>query len=241
MRLSLEILIDKERIQKDKNRMIISLIKHSLESYDKDYYESQYKEEVNKVKSFTFSIYMRNCIFEREEIFIPDKKIILNFSTNSMEDSVYFYNSFLNQVGKPYEIKANTMTINKINLIKEKLILDDLYIYKTMSPIVVADHKGNNHETWYYSLNEEKGQEVFIQNLKYQLIEEFSEKRILDIEEVKFKVLKNKEVKVKHYGIEILSNICTLEIQAKPYILEFLYKSGIGSRRAQGFGMVDLV
>nr|WP_300005996.1 CRISPR-associated endoribonuclease Cas6 [Tissierella sp.] len=241
MRLSLEILIEKERIHKDKNRMFTSLIKYSLEQYDKNFYESQYEKEPNKVKSFTFSIYMRNCVFEKEQIFIPDKKIILNFSTNSIEDSIYFYNSFLGQKGKSYEIKENTMTINKINFLKERPIIDYVYEYKTMSPIVVSDHSGSNHETWYYSLNEEKGKERFIENLKYQLIEEFSENRILDIEEVKFQVLRNKEVKVKHYGIEILSNICTLKIQAKPYILEFLYKSGIGSRRAQGFGMVDLV
>lgn len=241
MRFSLEISIKEDRIKKDKNRMFISLIKHSLESYDKGYYRSLYEKEPNKVKSFTFSLYMENCVFEREDIFIPNRKIILNLSTNSMEDSLYFYNSFLGQKGKPYDIKGNTLTINKINLVNEKLIVDDEVIFRSLSPIVVREHKGDNHDTWYYSLNEEKGKEIFIENIRNQLLDKFGKERRLDIDEVKVKILNNKEVKVKHYGIEVLSNICRLKITAKPYISDYLYKAGCGSRRAQGFGMMDIV
>ena len=133
------------------------------------------------------------------------------------------------------------MTINKINLVKEKLIVDDEVIFKTLSPIVVRDHKGNNNETWYYSLNDKEGKEIFEENIKYQLLEEFGKERKLDIDEVKVEILNSKEVKVKHYGIEVLSNICRLEIEAKPYILDYLYKAGCGGRRSQGFGMLDLV
>ena len=63
----------------------------------------------------------------------------------------------------------------------------------------------------------------------------------MDINEVEFEVLANKEVKVKHYGIEVLANICKLKFKAKPYILDYLYKAGIGSQRSTGFGMIDLV
>lgn len=124
---------------------------------------------------------------------------------------------------------------------REKTIADDYAVFSTMSPIVVRDHRGDNEKTWYYSLNEEEGKEIFIKILRYQLLDSFGEERRLDIEEVKFQVLRSKEVKVKHYGIEILSNICTLKINAKPYILDHLYKSGIGSKKSGGFGMVDLV
>lgn len=78
-------------------------------------------------------------------------------------------------------------------------------------------------------------------NLRHQLIDEFGEDRLLDMEELKFEVLANKEVKVKHYGIEVLGNICHIKIMGKPYILDYLYKAGIGSQRNSGFGMVDLV
>ncbi|MBU5439013.1 CRISPR-associated endoribonuclease Cas6 [Tissierella sp. MSJ-40] len=241
MRFNVELLLDKEAIPKDKNRIILSFFKHIYESYDKKYYDSLYLNEENKRKTFTFSLYMANCKFTREEIIIPDKKIILNFSTADMKDGIFFYNALLSNKGKKYEIKGNSLTVNRININKEKVITNDYAVYSSMSPIVVREHNGDNNKTWYYSLSEERGEEVFLKNLKYQLLDNFGEERRLDIEEIKFQVLKNKEVKVKNYGIEVLSNICMLKIQAKPYILDYLYKSGIGSKRSSGFGMVDLV
>lgn len=241
MRYNIELILSNENIPKDKNRMIISFLKHIYESYDKEYYKSLYKDAPNKMKNFTFSVYMPNCKFTREEIIIPGKKIILNFSTDNMKDGIFFYNALLNNKGKIYEVKNNAITINRINMSKEKIITNDYAVYSAMSPVVVREHKGDNEKTWYYSLNEDKGKELFIENLRYQLLDNFGEERRLDIEEVEFQVLRNKEVKVKHYGIEILSNICALKIQAKPYILDYIYKSGIGARKSGGFGMLDLV
>lgn len=241
MRYNVELILSNENITKDKNRIILSFLKHIYESYDKNYYKSLYKNEENKRKSFTFSVYMPNCKFTREEIIIPDKKIILNFSTADMRDGIFFYNAALANKGKTYDIKGNSITMIKINMNKEKIITNGYAVYSSMSPVVVREHKGDNEKTWYYSLDEEKGKDIFMKNLKHQLRDNFGEDRRSDIEEVEFQVLKNKEVKVKHYGIEILSNICILRVQAKPYILDYIYKSGTGSRKSSGFGMLDLV
>lgn len=241
MRFNVELLLDNENIPKDKNRIILSLLKYNFSSYDENYYSGIYEEGKNKTKDFTFSLYMKDCTFLREEIIIPEKKIIFNFSTYSVEEGIMFYNSFLKNKGLKYPIKNNTMKINRINLVKEKTIRANKVIYKTLSPLVVRSHSGDNNKTWYYSLNDEKAQEIFMTNLKYQLKDAFGNGRILDFEELEIEVLHNKEVKVKNYGIEVLSNICRLKIKGKPYILDYLYKAGIGSRKSSGFGMVDLV
>ena len=241
MRFSVELLLDQETIPKDKNRIILSLLKHNFSSYDEEYYSEIYEEGKNKTKDFTFSLYMGGCKFLREEIIIPEKKLILNLSTYSAEEGIIFYNSFLRNKGLKYPIKNNTMNINRINLVKEKTICADEVIYKAMSPIVARSHSGDNKKTWYYSLNDKKGEEVFASNLKYQLRDAFGEDRILDFEELEIEVLHNKEVKVKNYGIEVLGNVCRLKIKGKPYILDYLYKAGIGSQKSSGFGMVDLV
>ncbi|TCU77297.1 CRISPR-associated Cas6 family protein [Tissierella praeacuta] len=241
MRYNVELALSNENIPKDKNRIILSFLKHIYESYDKDYYQSLYEEEENKRKNFTFSVYMPNCKFTREEIIIPEKKIILNFSTADMKDGIFFYNAILANRGKSYDIKGNSIIVRNINMNKEKPITNDYAVYSSMSPVVVREHKGDNNKTWYYSLSEERGKEIFIENLRYQLLDNFGEERRLDIEEVDFQLLSNKEVKVKHYGIEVLSNICRIKVQAKPYILDYIYKSGIGARKSGGFGMLDLV
>lgn len=241
MRFNAVLTLSNENIPKDKNRVILSYLKHIYESYDKDYYKSLYEDEENKKKQFTFSLYMPNCKFTREEIIIPEKKIVLNFSTADMKDGIFFYNAILAGRRKPYDIKGNSITATNINMNNEKVITDNHATYRAMSPVVVREHKGDNDKTWYHSLNEERGKEIFLKNLKYQLLDIFGEERKLDIEEIEFQVIGNKEVKVKHYGIEVLSNICKLRIYAKPYILDYLYKSGIGSRKSSGFGMLDLV
>lgn len=241
MRFNVELLLDNEIIPKDKNRIIISLLKHNFNSYDKEYYKKQYEENHNKSKSFTFSLYMGTCKFLREEIVIPEKKIILNFSTNDIEDGIMFYNAFLKNKGLEYPVKNNTIKISRINLNKEKLVVEDQAIFKTMSPIVARQHSGNNKKTWYYSLNEEKGRQVFFNNLKLQLQDAFTESRKSDFEEIDFNLINNKDVKIKNYGIEVLGNVCIFKMKAKPYILDYIYKSGVGSQRNSGFGMLDLM
>jgi CRISPR-associated endoribonuclease Cas6 len=241
MRFSVELLLDSEKIPKDKNRMILSLLKHNYSSYDENYYYELFEKNSNKMKSYTFSVYMGKCEFLRESILIPSKKIILNFSAYDMKDGIMFYNSFLNNKGIKYHIKGNSLTINRINLIKEKPIMKNEVIFRSLSPISVREHNGDNKTTWYHTLNDKKGQEVFMNNLRYRLFNYFGQERKYDIEEVDYQVITNKEVKVKHYGIEVLGNICKLKIKAKPYILDFLYKGGIGSQTGTGFGMVDLI
>lgn len=241
MRFSVELSLENEKFPKDKNRIILSFLKHIFQNYDEEFYNSLYEVKENKMKGFTFSLFMPNCKFTREEIIIPDKKMRLNFSTNSMEEGIMFYNAIVSNVKEPYEIKNNLFTIKSVNMIKEKSIVGSSVMFKTMSPIVVREHYGDNNKTWYHSLNDEKGKVLFIENLKYQLLQEFGEERRLDIEEVRVDILKNKEVKVKNYDIAVLSNISSLIVYGKPYILDYIYKSGVGSKRSSGFGMVDIV
>lgn len=240
MRFNVEIILEKENIPKDKNRMILSYLKHVFQSYDDNFYKSLYEKEINKLKGFTFSLYMPNCKFTREEIIIPEKKIILNFSSNDMQEGIMFYNAILSNVGKGYPFKENNMTAKNINMVREKNIVDQSVIFKSMSPIVIREHNGDNKKTWYYSFDEEKGCEIFLNNLKYQLINEFGDERILDINELRFEVLRNKVTKVKNYSIVIPTNISVIKIYAKTYILDYIYKSGVGSKRNSGFGMVDI-
>ncbi|WP_041720668.1 CRISPR-associated endoribonuclease Cas6 [Alkaliphilus metalliredigens] len=242
MRFGVEIFLEKEMLPKDKNRIILSIIKNCFSSCNKEYYKALYKDTPNQTKDFTFSLYLGDCKFLREEILVPSKKIYLNFSTYHNEDGIMFFNSMLMNKGKAFSIRDNTYTIGKINLKREKLITEHQVIFKTMSPIVAREHQGDNKKTWYHSLNTEEGQAVFLENLQYQLKDAFGEGILMDSRKLSIEVSQdNKEVKVKNYGIEILSNLAKIRIQGAPYILDYLYKAGIGSKRGSGFGMVDIV
>lgn len=242
MRFSVEIILENEAIPKDKNRIILSILKSCYSSYSQKYYKSLYEDNANKVKNFTFSLYMGKCKFLREEILIPNKRIILNFSAYDHQDGIMFYNALLKSKGKRFLIKNNKVTIGNLRLIKEKPIYSNEVVFKTMSPIVVRQHNGDNKKTWYHSLNTQVGQAIFMNNLKYQLKDVFGERVLLDFEDIQVEVeASNREVKVKNYGIEVLSNVGKIKIKAKPYILDYIYKAGIGSKRSSGFGMVEIV
>jgi CRISPR-associated endoribonuclease Cas6 len=242
VRFSVELSLEEEKFPKDKNRIFISLLKNNFSGYNQEYFESQYKNMPNKMKNFTFSVYMGKCKFLRDEIVVPDKKIYLNFSTNNYEDGIMFYNSFLTNMGKEYPLKNNKMKIEKIRMIKEKVIYDNKVIFKTLSPIVVREHGGDNKKTWYHSLSNEKGQVIFKENMRQQLGDEFGEKAMYDFEDIEIDISKdNRDVKVKNYGIEVLSNVTKIQMKAKPYILDYFYKVGVGSKRSSGFGMLDIV
>jgi len=240
MRISAEFLLEQNNIDKDKNRIFISILKSSLESYDESIYKKLFESGTVR-KSYSFALYMKDAEFTRDKIIIPNKSIIFKLSTADLEDSIHIYNALVKNEKRTYTVKENVLKLNKISIEKEKKIYDNKAIFTTLSPIVVRKHEGSNKNTWYFSLNEEEGRMLFLNNLKIQLTEEFGQDRIFDIEEVKIGALSNKEVKVKNYGIEVLGNLCKLEIHAKSYILDYIYKSGIGGQRSSGFGMLDLV
>ncbi|NBI06185.1 CRISPR-associated endoribonuclease Cas6 [Senegalia massiliensis] len=242
MRFTVELELEKDRISKDKNRIILSLFKKAFSFYDKKYYKELYESKENKMKDFTFSLYMGSCTFLREEILIPEKKISLNFSTYNNKDGIMFYNSFLALKSKKINIQNNTITVKRINMVREKYITSNEVIFKTLSPIVVREHYGDNSKTWFHSLKDKKGQEVFKNNLKYQLEKELGKEALVDIKNIEFTPANTmKMVKVKNYGIEIHSNIGKIKIKAKPYILDCLYKSGASSLKSSGFGMLEIV
>ncbi|WP_313019102.1 CRISPR-associated endoribonuclease Cas6 [Acetoanaerobium noterae] len=239
MRFLVELSLDGNYINKDKNRVIISILKNCFESYSKDYFEELYKNPHSK--DFTFSLFLgMDAKFEREVIEVPSKKIFLNFSTYEAYDGMMFYNSILNKVGQSFKYKDDEIKIEKIILKKEKPIFSDKVKFRTLSPVISRDHHSDNKSTWYYSLSEEKGQEVFIRNFKRQIIEKFGDSSKYDLKEVKFK-FNTKNVKIKNYSIEILGNVGDIYIEAKPYILDYIYKGGLGGKRNSGFGLLEIL
>lgn len=239
MRFMVELSLENDFLDKDKNRVIVSLLKNCFQSYSEKYLEELYEKPQSK--DFTFSLFLGyDAKFEREYITIPSKKILLNFSAYESYDGLMFYNSILNNVGKTIKYKDTKIKIEKIILKKEKAILTEKVVFKILSPIVSRDHNADNKTTWYYPLSEEKGKEVFIRNFKTEVIEKFGDSCKYDLEDIRFK-FNTKTVKVKNYSIEVLGNIGTVEVAAKTYILEYIYKAGIGSKKSLGFGMLDIV
>lgn len=242
MRMNVELLLNNEKIDKDKNRIVMHIVKLLIEKENRELFLELYEKNKSKPKDLNFSMYLgQDAKFLRDEIEIPSQKIIVNFSTTDPVLGITIYNAFTKYKGLEIPIKDNTALINKVNIVKTRPITSEEARFITKSPIVVRFHDGDNEKTYYYSLLEENGKEVFLGNLKYQIKDKFPDMKEKDLDEIKINILWNKDVKIKHYGIVIPSNICEFEIKTKTYILEELYLNGIGARKSQGFGYVDLV
>ena len=79
-----------------------------------------------------------------------------------------------------------------------------------------------------------------MRNLKYQLEEELPESKYF-LDELEVEVLKNKKTVAQNYGINVQCNLSVLKINAKSGVLEHIYKSGVGSYKSQGFGLLDII
>ncbi|KXB69172.1 CRISPR-associated endoribonuclease Cas6 [Peptostreptococcus anaerobius] len=243
LRLKVEFELSQDQIYKDKNKMLTSWIKHFMAKYDSEMYKRLYKSGP-KEKDYTFSVYMGNNVkFSREMIEIPDKRMIMYFSSYDLKESMHFYNIFLKSIGESYDYKELKICSKRLYIENEtKFIYDNAY-FKSASPVIIREHRDHdNSKTYYHDLGNTEGLEIMKRNLTNRLLKKFGDRVKYDVKNISIEVMSNKIVTVRHHGINIPSNLCRLKITAKPYILEYVYYTGIlSSLNASGYGMLNLV
>lgn len=218
------------------------IVKLLMEKESGEIFNELYENNINRPKDLNFSMYLGKKVkFLKDEIEIPSQKIIVNFSTSEPVIGISIYNAFIKYIGLEIPIENNIITINRVNIVRTRPITSEKVEFITKSPIVVRSHKGDNKKTYYHSISEDFGQQILLNNIQYQIQNKFSDVNERDLEDIKIDLIWNKDVKVKHYGIVILANLCKFEIQARTYILEEIYLNGLGGRKSQGFGFIDLV
>jgi CRISPR-associated endoribonuclease Cas6 len=163
MRISAVFLMEQNCIDKDKNRIFISILKNILESYDLNIYKKFFDSGAVR-KSYCFALYMKDAEFTRDKIIIPSKKIIFKLSTADLEDAIHIYNAFVQDIRKTFRIKENELKLNKISIEREKNIYDENVVFTTLSPVLIRKHEGDNKKTWYHTLNDEEGRKLFLEN-----------------------------------------------------------------------------
>lgn len=231
MRFEVELMLDNDSIDKDYRRSMVSVIKQCLSEED---FDEIYKER--KLRSFTFSPFLKVNSFSKDKIILKEKKIKLFFSTNSMTDGWVLINSFRGKKNKELNFGRGKVSIEKVGTLVEKEIEDDIILFKTMSPICIREQL-DQKKSWYHDLDE-KGIEILKKNISHQLKYEFPKSLL---EEVKIKPLKIKRTIITNYDIQFPVTLGTLIISGDKRILEKIYKSGLGSKTSLGLGMLEVV
>ena len=242
MRLSLHCELKENEIPLDYRRKIVSMFKRCLTNYDEDVFNKYYHMRDPIQKEFTFSNYFQNPIIKKETIEIPNKRIIINFSTSDNVIGIDFYNAFVKNLYQEIRFSTlNSIKITRIVIQKERKISSNKVVFRTQSPLIVRDHHPESGKDWYYSCNDLNFEKFLKRNLYNQLKDKFSENIEKDLDTLSIKKLDMKKIIVTSYGIKMASSIGSFEMEGEQYILNEVYQSGAGSKKSLGFSMVDIV
>lgn len=225
MRLKLTFELEKKFIDIEYRKAFISYFKYCLCDVDKKYFK-QFYDNTNK-KNFSFAVYLdkpqrNNDVFE-----LSSNIVSLNISFLDEKQGYLYYAAFLRQINKLFNIKNNQMKLISVNKINETKIVNDCVIIKTLSPICLLDHNHELHDNkkdYYYSIIDNDFTKIFEEKIG-----------------LKIQPIDCKKVMVRHYNISIPTTIGTFIISGDSNKINKLYKSGIGNKTGQGFGMIDII
>ncbi|MGC8596267.1 MAG: CRISPR-associated endoribonuclease Cas6, partial [Candidatus Kryptoniota bacterium] len=199
----------------------------------------------HKLKPFTFSIYFPQLKGNEQERFNVGNRVILNLSTSSLELATHLYNGLYNvRTFALFEKKLgfeNTLALKKIQLRRSEPIRSSEAIFKTVSPVLV-NIKGKSD--WYL----QPGEDGFMEGLNFAVSEMAREflgwqgdvRLEFEILQHDGKVSVRRKV-VSHYEQSMSAFVGAFKLKSDPAILQLIYDVGLGVRRSQGFGMLEVV
>lgn len=226
-------------------RSILSFIKRVLETEDKDYSDRIFSKR--SFKPFTFCVFFSGISVNGDSI-KNDGRAILTVSSGSPDFFVRFNNGLKNF--KEYKSKHlnGTMKIVKKEVVDEDSIISNRQVFRTLSPIIVVNREKHPVLPSRLKVNGDSfivyDDEVFTKELRYSLRCIFN-----GLPELRFTHKDGKKAVVKHLVgsngrekvIKIVAYQGTFSLEADPYVLNEIYKYGLGFRRYQGFGCLELV
>ncbi len=200
------------------------------------------KTALDVTVGYTSEIFQKTpvCIairFDKKPDIINDSIMIGNtlrlyISTPDKKLAADIYNGLLkNKTYTIYDLgitKPNFVYLNEYRFFKHQTKM-----FYTLSPIVIRNCKD---KTKYVTPTDEDFDDSFTNALKEQWLL-YNNTQLNDIS---FKIIKYNKVAMTHYGGLVLGFTGLLAIEADANVLNFFYQSGIGHRRSNGFGFVEI-
>mgnify|MGYP006068507925 FL=1 len=237
MRLKLYFELENQTISVQYRKSIISFIKHAIQEYDETLYQEIYGG--NNKKTFTWAPILSKPKFEQEKIILEDANFSIIFSAYNYLYALHIYNAFLNQKHQKFSLNQNSMTLKSISMIPEKQITTNKIQIKMSSPIICRNHDRETLKDMYYSFERPEFEKYIKINILEQMKKETLDSNLL--EGFKINPIQSKKIIVKLYEKKIESSIGTFELEGKTKLLDYLYRAGIGAKKAMGFGLFEII
>ena len=257
MRIKLHFELENNIIPKDYRILILSFIKNNLEKNFNESYKEIYGEKPT-VKFFTFSVYLPKPKIEKEKIELDRNYFNVLFSIYDNKQFIEFYNSFNSMINKEkendnkknkkysYPLKNNKMELKNITMVNEKNIMSNRVRIKFLSPLVLRNHKEitinkkRKGADIYFDFNDSN----FNEQINYSVSRLIKDLKLNGVNSnIKLKPYNNlaRKTVVSFKNILINSSIGEYILEGDSELLNILYKTGIGSRRSEGFGMFEVI
>ena len=243
MRISCDFKVD--RLPISYNMMFVSIIKEALKASNNEYYEKLYSysdgRTNKKSKNFTFAIFINDFIKEGE-FFKVNGNVTMSISSPDQDFMIYLYNGFTTK--KAYQYKDYKLTRTRFMVLEEKKILGDQILIKALSPICI---KNKDNRFLQISDSAYNGEFNYISDVVLKNYRGYGLNEPIIIEPVNYKKRVVKEVIRNFIDISkkdimyVNSYVGVFKVKGDREDLNDLYKLGIGHRRSQGFGMIDIL
>jgi CRISPR-associated endoribonuclease Cas6 len=238
MRFKLKFDLQHELLDADYRPTIVSYIKNALSQDNPVLYQSLYGEGVTQ-KMFAFAPYFPEPIFNGDTLKISKCNLDILFTTSDHTMFINLYNAFLKQRFIPYPLKYNNfLTLKSIAMINKRAIVADSVLIKMLSPLVVRRHDKEKNQDQYLVFDQDDFESGWRDTLKPLLATVATPEMI---QELSLQPIKCKKVVVRVFGQNIDTTIGTLQLSGNHLLLNYLHDLAMSSRRAQGFGVFDVV
>lgn len=227
---------------------IASLIKEAIKTSEPSLYEKYWGNNSPIEKPFTFSlkIFDPKYFNENKKSFIESLsgRMELLVSSNNPAFAIACYNGLLS-VANRYNPFSFETSISNFYLCPEVEFNYDESIFKTISPFVVRNMEerddDNKKGKEYLTFKDKNFVENLFASISHLCKEFLPHKVLFSFEDFVFTPIDCVEVGIYHYGHVIKATSGTFKLKADREILKLIYDVGLGARRSQGFGMLEVV
>lgn len=236
MRFKMYFELEKPKINIQYRKSIISYIKHALQEYDENLYQEIYAR--NSKKTFTWAPILSKPKFEQETIQLQDNNFSILFSAYNYLYALHLYNALLNQQQKKFAFNQNSMILKNIVMIPEKPINSTKIQVKMASPIICRNHDQQTLKDMYYSFERPEFEKYIKINIEEQMKQENLDSSLL--KGFKITPINSKKIIIKLYEKKIETSIGQFQLEGNKQLIDYLYKAGIGAKKAMGFGLMEI-
>lgn len=231
-------------------RNIVSLIREAVRQTDTAndiYYKYWGNGNTQSVKPYTFFLSVPDINYinlnRKKFIELHENSVKLHISSSDPNFLTILHKWLSSSRNESFNLFNNNVAVSGISLKNVKTINSSSAIFKIMSPVIVRDTEieGKKRKgTGYLSCNDADFEDSLAHSI-LTLCRRFLYNKKLERDDIEIDSSLCVHTVIYHYMETIPVTIGLIKIKADEDVLELIYNTGLGARRSQGFGMIELV